>query len=62
MKNYYKIFIALITSIIFFLVSQFNFTIVQSAFIAVLVLLIILWTNNRLPMGIVPLFPLLLFH
>lgn len=61
MNNYYKIFIALISSILIFLITQFFYTFSQAAFISVITLLIILWTNNGLTLGIVSLFPLIFF-
>jgi sodium-dependent dicarboxylate transporter 2/3/5 len=61
MNNYYRILIALISSIIIFFITQFFYTLTQAAFIGVIALLIILWTNNGLPMGAVSLFPLLFF-
>lgn len=58
MKN---IFISIIVSLGFFFVASFIFSTQHSILIALIALLVILWTNEALPIGVVSLLPIVLF-
>ncbi len=56
-----NITIALLLGLITFSISQLFFTLPQSALLASVVLMITLWTNEGLPLGVVSLLPIILF-
>jgi sodium-dependent dicarboxylate transporter 2/3/5 len=56
-----KIGMAVGISLIAFMLVSMSFNVVHSSLIAVIVLLVALWTNEGLPLGIVSLLPILLF-
>lgn len=56
-----KILIALGVGLFFFAVSGLIFTLQQSALIGCIALLVTLWTNEALPLGVVSLLPIVLF-
>ena len=56
-----KILFALILSALTFFIMQLFFTPIQASLLAVVVLMITLWTNEALPLGVVSLFPIILF-
>jgi sodium-dependent dicarboxylate transporter 2/3/5 len=56
-----KIAIAIGLAWIAFLFANLSFSVVHSALIATIVLLVTLWTNEGLPLGVVSLLPILLF-
>ena len=58
MKN---IIISIIVSLGFFFVASFIFSTQHSILIALIALLVILWTNEALPIGVVSLLPIVLF-
>jgi sodium-dependent dicarboxylate transporter 2/3/5 len=58
MKN---IFISIIASAVFFFVATSFFNTQHSILIALIALLVILWTNEALPIGVVSLLPIVLF-
>lgn len=58
MKN---IFISIIASALFFFVATIFFNTQHSILIALIALLVILWTNEALPIGVVSLLPIVLF-
>ena len=58
MKN---IVISIIISLVFFFVASFIFSTQHSILIALIALLVILWTNEALPIGVVSLLPIVLF-
>lgn len=58
---YKKIFFAIILGIVFFVLSSFFFTHKEALLIGVIVSLVVLWTNEGLPLGIVSLLPIILF-
>jgi sodium-dependent dicarboxylate transporter 2/3/5 len=56
-----KIVVALILSLITYFLSTFAFNAQHSTLLAIIVLLVTLWTNEALPIGVVSLLPILLF-
>lgn len=58
MKN---IFISILVSLVFFFVASFFFVTQHAILIALIALLVILWTNEALPIGVVSLLPIILF-
>lgn len=56
-----KILLALILSFIAFFIAQLTFNVLHSTLISVIVFLVVLWTNEGLPLGVVSLLPLILF-
>lgn len=58
MKN---IFISILVSLGFFFVASFFFVTQHAILIALIALLVILWTNEALPIGVVSLLPIILF-
>ncbi len=58
MKN---IFLSIITSVVFFFVASSIFSMQHSILIALIALMVILWTNEALPIGVVSLLPIVLF-
>jgi len=52
---------AFLIAVIFFAVSSFYFTFSHSLIIATVALLVSLWTNGALPLGVVSLLPIILF-
>lgn len=56
-----KISLGLFFALIAFFLSTFVFNTQHSALIGIIVLLVSLWTNEALPIGVVSLFPILLF-
>ena len=60
-KEIRGILIAIILSLIAYILSGFIFREIQSRLIAVIVILVVLWTNEALPLGVVSLLPIILF-
>ena len=60
-KEIRGILIAVLLSLIAYILSGFIFSEVQSRLIAVVVMLVVLWTNEALPLGVVSLLPIILF-
>ncbi|MDY0237913.1 MAG: DASS family sodium-coupled anion symporter [Campylobacterales bacterium] len=60
-KEVFPIFLALLAGTTGFLVSFSFFTPIQAAFIAVLITMVVLWTNEGLPLGVVSLIPIIIF-
>ena len=58
MKN---IFLSIVVAIGFFFLSNMFFNTQHSTLIALIVLFVILWTNEALPIGVVSLLPIVLF-
>ncbi len=58
MKN---IFISILVSLGFFFIASFFFVTQHAILIALIALLVILWTNEALPIGVVSLLPIILF-
>lgn len=58
MKN---IFISILVSLGFFFIASFIFVTQHAILIALIALLVILWTNEALPIGVVSLLPIILF-
>ncbi len=56
-----KILLAIIIGLVFFALSFKLFTLNQSALIGTIALLVTLWTNEGLPLGVVSLLPIILF-
>ncbi len=56
-----KILLAIIIGLVFFALSFEVFTLTQSALIGTIALLVTLWTNEGLPLGVVSLLPIILF-
>jgi sodium-dependent dicarboxylate transporter 2/3/5 len=53
--------IALLTGVVFFGVTQFWFPVEHAVLIALVALLVTLWTNEALPLGVVSMLPIILF-
>jgi sodium-dependent dicarboxylate transporter 2/3/5 len=60
-SNIFKVIYPLIVGVIVFLLIQDSFTVVQARLLAVVVVLVIYWTNEALPLGVVAMLPILLF-
>jgi len=58
---YKKIFFAIILGIVSFMLSSLVFSHKEASLIAIIVSLVVLWTNEGLPLGIVSLLPIILF-
>ena len=58
---YRLIMIALLIGLLFYFLANIVFTDVQARLIAVVALLVTLWTNEALPLGVVSLMPIVLF-
>lgn len=56
-----KILIAILIALIFWGVSLIFFTPVQAKLLGIVAFLVVLWTNSALPLGVVSMFPILLF-
>jgi len=56
-----KILVAIGISLILFFIAQFGFSTQHAILIALIGLMVTLWTNEALPLGVVSLFPILLF-
>ena len=56
-----KILLALILSFFAFFIAHSTFNVQHSSLISVIVFLVVLWTNEGLPLGVVSLLPLILF-
>jgi len=56
-----NIFISILVSLGFFFVASFFFVTQHAILIALIALLVILWTNEALPIGVVSLLPIILF-
>ncbi len=56
-----KILIAAGVSLLFFILSYYVFEPLQAKLIGVVAFLVVLWSNEGLPLGVVSLFPLILF-
>jgi len=55
------IMVALLIGVVFFGVTQFWFPVEHAVLIALVALLVTLWTNEALPLGVVSMLPILLF-
>ena len=60
-NNLYKIFIAIACAFLLYFFCQFWLLSEQAIALGLIFLLVILWSNNALPLGVVSLFPILLF-
>ena len=56
-----KISIAILVGLLFFFISGFIFTHTQALLVGAIAFLVVLWTNEGLPMGVVSLLPIILF-
>ncbi|MDD2641149.1 MAG: SLC13 family permease, partial [Arcobacteraceae bacterium] len=56
-----KIVISAVAAGVMFLIAQFVFSIQHATLIALIAFLVVLWTNEGLPLGVVSLLPILLF-
>lgn len=56
-----KLFISIIFSFLAYFIATFAFNASHSTLIALIVLLVVLWTNEALPLGVVSLLPIILF-
>jgi len=56
-----KILLSVVLGVVAFVLMVGFFTIVQSLLVATIVLLVTLWTNEGLPLGVVSLLPIILF-
>lgn len=56
-----KIVISAVAAGVMFLIAQFVFSIQHAILIALIAFLVVLWTNEGLPLGVVSLLPILLF-
>ncbi len=56
-----QIFLALLFSVIGFFIASIFFSVPHAILVALLVLLVTLWTNEGLPLGVVSLLPIILF-
>ncbi|RXK14540.1 anion transporter [Halarcobacter mediterraneus] len=56
-----QIFLALLFSVIGFFIASLFFSVPHAILVALLVLLVTLWTNEGLPIGVVSLLPIILF-
>ena len=56
-----KIVISAVAAGVIFLIAQFVFSIQHATLIALIAFLVVLWTNEGLPLGVVSLLPILLF-
>ncbi len=62
LSNEYKnIIISLLLALMGFFGASFIFTTVQASLISIVILLVALWTNAALPLGVVSLLPIILF-
>ncbi len=61
LKDFKGIIVALVIGLLLTLISWFFFTPTQSLLIGLVALLVTLWTNESLPLGVVSLLPILLF-
>ena len=56
-----KIIVAITVGIFFFFIASFVFTHIQSLLLGAIAFLVVLWTNEGLPIGVVSLLPIILF-
>lgn len=56
-----KLIFSIVLSVVAFILAHFAFNIQHSTLIALIVLLVTLWTNEALPLGVVSLLPIILF-
>lgn len=56
-----KILFALLLSVLAFFIASLAFSTTHSILLSIIVLLVVLWTNEALPLGIVSLLPIVLF-
>ncbi|MFA5460595.1 MAG: DASS family sodium-coupled anion symporter [Sulfurimonas sp.] len=56
-----KITVAILIALVAFLLSFIPFTLTQSLLVGVIAFLVVLWTNEGLPLGVVSLLPIVLF-
>jgi sodium-dependent dicarboxylate transporter 2/3/5 len=56
-----KIFVAILAGIVFFFIASLIFTHTQSLLLGAIACLVVLWTNEGLPLGVVSLLPIILF-
>ena len=61
MKNFSKIIISIFIGLVVFCICSFVLSYQHSLFVGILAILIALWTNEGLPIGVVSLLPLILF-
>jgi len=61
MSEFKGLTIALLIGVVFFLLALILFTTTQSLLIGLVALLVTLWTNEALPLGVVSLLPIILF-
>jgi len=61
MKTFYKILLSFVLGGIVYFISQFFFSYKHAILLSIITMLITLWTNEGLPMGVVSLLPLILF-
>lgn len=55
------IFLSIVIAVLFFLASLFVFSTLHSILISLIVLMVVLWTNEALPLGVVSILPIILF-
>ena len=60
-EQFLKIALGLLIGFLVFLISQTVFTITQASLLGLIALLVTLWTNEGLPLGVVSLLPIVLF-
>jgi len=60
-EQFFKIFIALAIGLATYFVATLAFNAVQSELLGLIALLVTLWTNEALPLGVVSLLPIVLF-
>ncbi len=56
-----KILFALLLSLLGFIIVNFSFNLQHSILISIIIFLVVLWTNEGLPIGVVSLLPIILF-
>ncbi|MGB5793808.1 SLC13 family permease, partial [Poseidonibacter sp.] len=56
-----KILLPLVLALATFFIASFAFSTQHSTLLAIIVLLVVMWTNEALPLGVVSLLPILLF-
>ncbi|MCF6341110.1 MAG: anion permease, partial [Sulfurimonas sp.] len=60
-EQFIKIFIAILIGSVVFALSMSIFTTTQALLLGLIALLVTLWTNEGLPLGVVSLLPIILF-
>ncbi len=61
MYSFKKIGVALLVALVVFGVSSIPFNTIQSSLLGIIALLVVMWTNEALPLGVVSLLPIILF-